>query len=50
MFLTDTFKGINTFDYIEKFEQVTKEYAEQILKEVFNEDKMVLSVIKAKNE
>ena len=50
MFLTDTFKGIKTFDDIEKFEQVTKEYAEQILKEVFNEDKMVLSVIKAKNE
>ena len=50
MFLADTFKGINTFDYIEKFEHVTKEYAEQVLKDVFNEDKMVLSVIKSEND
>ena len=48
MFLTDTFKGINTFDYIEKFEQVTKQYTEKVLNEVFSEDKMVLSVIKPK--
>ena len=47
MFLADTFKGINTFDYIEKFNNVTKEYAEQVLKEVFKEEKMVLSVIKS---
>lgn len=46
MFLTDTFKGINTFDYIEKFDQITKKYAENVLNEVFNEEKMILSVIK----
>lgn len=48
MFLTDTFKGINTFDYIEKFDQITKKYAENVLNEVFNEEKMILSVIKGK--
>jgi predicted Zn-dependent peptidase len=48
MFLTDTFKGINTFDYIEKFDQITKEFAEQVLNDVFDEEKMVLSVIKPK--
>ena len=48
MFLADTIKGINSFDYIEKYDDVTKEYVTNILNEVFNEDKMVLSVIKPK--
>lgn len=47
-FLSDSFKGINCFDYIDKYDTVTKEYTEQVLKQVFNEDKMVLSVIKPK--
>ena len=49
MFLTDSFKNINTFDYIEKFGNITKEFVEQILAEVFDENKMVLSVIKSEN-
>ena len=48
MFLIDNFKGINSFDYIEKFNTVTKEYAEQILKDVFNEEKMGISIVKPK--
>ena len=48
MFLADSFKGINSFDYIEKFNTITKEYAEQILKEVFNEEKMGISIINPK--
>ena len=48
MFLADSFKGINSFDYIEKFSTVTKEYAEQILKQVFNEEKMGISIINPK--
>ena len=48
MFLADSFKGINSFDYIEKYNTVTKEYTEQILKEVFDEEKMVMSVVKTK--
>ena len=48
MFLADNFKGINSFDYIEKFNNVTKEFAEQILNEVFKEDKMALSIVRPK--
>lgn len=48
MFMGDYFKGINSFDYIEKHGQVSKEYTEEILKEVFDENKMVLSIVKGK--
>ena len=48
MFLADSFKQINSFDYIEKFNTVTKEFTEQILKEVFDENMMGLSVIRPK--
>ena len=50
MFLADKMKKINSFDYIEEYNTVTKEYAEEVLKNVFKEDKMVLSVIKCKTE
>ena len=46
MFLADTIKEVNSFDYAEEYNQVTKEYTMQILNEVFNEDKIVLSIIK----
>ena len=49
MFLADAMKGINSFDYLEEIEGVTVEYLEQILKDVFKEEKMVLSIIKNKN-
>lgn len=48
MFMSDYFKGINSFDYIEMHGQVTKEYTEEILEEVFNENKMILSIVKGK--
>ena len=48
MFMGDYFKGINSFQYIENHKQVNKEYAEEILKEVFNEEKMILSIVKGK--
>lgn len=50
MFLADYFKGINSFEYLENYNQITKEYAEQILKEIFKEEKQVLSIIKPKKE
>ncbi len=46
MFLADFFKEINSFDYLEEITTINEQYVEQILKEVFNENKMVLSVIK----
>ena len=48
MFLADYFKGINSFDYIEQIGSISKQYAEQILDEVFDENKMVLSIVKSK--
>ena len=45
MFLADTMKKVQSFDYIEKFETVTKEYTEQILEEVFQEENKILSII-----
>ena len=48
MFLADSMKNINSFDYIDKYSEVTKDYTEQVLKNVFKKDNMVMSVIKCK--
>lgn len=48
MFLSDYFKGINSFDYIEKYNTVTAEYTKQVLQELFDEKNMILSVVKGK--
>ena len=45
MFLSDYFKGINSFDYLEEFNQINIKYIEQLLKEVFNEENMVISIV-----
>lgn len=47
MFLADYFKGICSFDYLEEIEGIHVENLEQVLKEVFQEDKMILSVVKS---
>jgi len=46
MFLADFFKEINSFDYLEEMTTINEQYVEQILKEVFDDTKMVISVIK----
>ena len=46
MFLADYFKGINSFDYLEEYSQVSLKYANQILKDVFRENNMVVSIVK----
>ena len=46
MFVADYFKGINSFDYIENYIQVTKEYTQKILEQVFKEEQTVLSIVK----
>ena len=46
MFMSDYFKGINSFDYLEKYQEVTKEFADEVLREVFVEDKEVVSIVK----
>lgn len=46
MFLSDYFKGINSFEYLEEIDTINLEYLNQVLKDVFKEEKMILSVVK----
>ena len=46
MFLADFFKEINSFDYLEEMPTINEQYVEQVLKNVFDDTKMVISVIK----
>ncbi len=48
MFVTDYYKGINSFDYLESYKQISIEYTYEVLKEVFLKDKTVISIIKGK--
>lgn len=45
MFLADWMKHINSFEYLEQYEQVTKEYAQSVLQDVFKEEQMVISMV-----
>ena len=46
MFLADSIKEVKTFDYVDKYNDITIEYTTNVLQEVFNEDKVALSVVK----
>ena len=46
MFLADYFKGINSFDYLNEIEGVSLEFVTQIFNDIFNENKMTLSIVK----
>ena len=48
MFVSDYFKGINSFEYIERSDTITLEEVTSMLNAIFNEDKMVLSIVKGK--
>ncbi len=50
MVLSDWMKGINSFEYIEAFEKINAEFVKNILKEAFDEENMILSVVKGKNK
>ncbi len=47
MFLADYFKGINSFDYIEEIDLVNAEYAKNVLYNVFDDKKMILSIVRS---
>lgn len=46
MFLSDYFKGINSFEYLEEINTINVEYLNQVLKDVFKDKKMILSVVR----
>ena len=48
MFVADYFKGINSFDYIEEAENIQITDIEQVLNEVFKEEKIAISIVKNK--
>ena len=50
MALSCYFKNINLFEYFEEFNCIDKNYVEELLKEVFDENKKVISITKPVNE
>ena len=50
MFLSDYFKGINSFEYLEQISTIDLQYVMDILNKIFVEDKMILSVINANSK
>ena len=44
-YLTDYLREINTFDFLEEVLVLDKDYIEKVLREVFDEEKKVLSVV-----
>ena len=48
MFVSDFVKGINSFEYMEKFEQIDRDYIKKLLNCIFDEKKTVLSIVKGK--
>ena len=46
MFLTDFMNGINSFDYLEEISTIDIDYINQVLKNSFDSEKMVFSVVK----
>ncbi len=48
-FLSNYLKGINSFDYFEEFKNITKKDVQDILKNVCQEEKRVISIVKPTN-
>ncbi len=46
MFISDYFKGVNSFEYLENYKQISVEYVYEILKEVFLKENTVISIVK----
>ncbi len=46
MFLTNYFKGVNSFEYLEQIDKICVENLMQLLEDVFNENKMVISIVR----
>ena len=44
--LSDYFKGINSFDYLEEIQGINEEILMQFLNEIFKEEKMAISIVR----
>jgi len=45
MFISDYFKGINSLDYLDAYENIEQDYVENVLNEIFKENNEVISII-----
>ena len=43
---TDYLKGLNSFDYLEVYDEITKEYVEKVLNEIFVTEKEVNVIVR----
>ncbi len=48
-FVADYFKGINSFDFVKAYQEISKEYVEEVLKEHFDFNNMASSIIEPEN-
>ena len=48
MVISDYFKGVNSFDYVEVYNKIDKSYVEDVIRKHFNKEKMAISVVKPK--
>lgn len=48
IFMRDKLNNLNTFDYIERWKDIKIEDVNNMLKEKFKEERMILSVVKPK--
>ena len=48
MVVSDYFKGINSFDYVEIYNNIDKTYVEEVVRKHFDKEKMAISVVMPK--
>ena len=48
MIVSDYFKGVNSFDYVEIYNEIDKNYVEEVIQKHFDKEKMAMSVIEPK--
>ena len=46
MYLSDAIKGVNSMEYIDKIDDVTLDYVNEILRKLFKENESVISIVK----
>jgi len=48
MFISDYFKGINSLEYLDVYQNIDIEFVEQTLNEIFKEGTKTVSIVKPK--
>lgn len=48
MVVSDYFKGVNSFDYVDVYNQIDKQYVEEVIRKHFDKEKMAVSVVMPK--